>query len=292
MRGVAKDPTTRARARLFLRSEAARGQNALPLRKRGSAGAQKSEQAAPTAPKGEKPAPRSSVALQQVAPAMRQAGGGDSVDDFMMEGVAAMPALSREDKIRLLAQLEEQQVRSCPKCRLAQTRTQTVFGEGDPDAPIFFIGEGPGETEDQTGRPFVGRAGQLLDQMITAMGLKREQVYIANIVKCRPPGNREPAPDETETCTPYLECQLEIIRPKVIVTLGRPATQHMLQTKMSMGRMRGHWQSWRGVKLMPTFHPAYILRNDTRETKAMVWSDLKMVMAELGLQAPKPRGSS
>jgi DNA polymerase len=126
--------------------------------------------------------------------------------------------------------------------------------------------------------------------MIGAMGLKREQVYIANIVKCRPPGNREPAPDEVATCTPYLVRQLEIVRPKVIVTLGRPASQYMLQSKLSMGRLRGNWQSWRGIKLMPTFHPAYILRNETRETKAMVWSDLKQVMVELGLPAPKSRG--
>ncbi|HEX4795436.1 MAG TPA: uracil-DNA glycosylase [Humisphaera sp.] len=202
------------------------------------------------------------------------------------------PELSVEEKIARLAAMNQNEVSGCPKCRLCEQRTHTVFGEGDANARLFFIGEGPGETEDRTGRPFVGRAGELLDKMIGAMGLKREQVYIANIVKCRPPGNREPAPDEIATCTPYLERQLEIIRPKVIVTLGRPATQHMLQTKLPMGRMRGHWQSWRGVKLMPTFHPAYILRNDTRETKAMVWSDLKMVMAELGLASPKPRNQS
>ena len=175
----------------------------------------------------------------------------------------------------------------CTKCRLCETRTHTVFGEGDVDAKIFFIGEGPGENEDQTGRPFVGRAGDLLNNMIVGMGLKREQVFIVNIVKCRPPGNRVPAPDEVATCTPYLERQLEIIRPRAIVTLGLPATQYMLQTKTSMGRLRGQWHKWRDIKLMPTYHPAYVLRNPTYETRAAVWSDLKQVLTELGMPVPQ-----
>src|SRR6185436_527570 len=261
MRGVAMDPTQRARARLFLRSEAALGQNALPLRKTQRAGTPRSEGTQAGSLKGEKPGSvmsnpvqkppsKSAIALEQAPGAMRQAIGGGSIDIFVAEGVGAAPSPSREEKIRLLAELEEQQVRSCPKCRLAQTRTQTVFGEGDPDAPIFFIGEGPGETEDQTGRPFVGRAGQLLDQMIVAMGMKREQVYIANIVKCRPPGNRASAPDEVETCTPYLVRQIEIVRPRVIVTLGLPAAKYMLSSNSTMGRLRGQWHEWRGIKLM------------------------------------------
>ena len=299
---MAMDPTQRARARLFLRSEAALGQNALPLRKTqraaGASSAQKSEGTQAGSLKGEKPGfvtsnpvqkppSKSAIALEQAPGAMRQAIGGGSIDIFVAEGVGAAPSLSREEKIRLLAELEEQQVRSCPKCRLAQTRTQTVFGEGDPDAPIFFIGEGPGETEDQTGRPFVGRAGQLLDQMIVAMGMKREQVYIANIVKCRPPGNRAPAPDEVETCTPYLVRQIEIVRPKVIVTLGLPAAKYMLASNSTMGRLRGQWHAWRGIKLMPTFHPAYLLRSYTVENRQMVWSDLQKVMDEIGLKAKK-----
>ena len=202
------------------------------------------------------------------------------------------PILSMQEKSAALAAMNDNEVRGCTKCRLCEQRAHTVFGEGDADAKIFFIGEGPGETEDRTGRPFVGRAGELLTKMIGAMGLKREQVFIANIVKCRPPNNREPAPDEVATCTPFLERQIEIVRPKVIITLGRPAAQYMLQTKNSMGRLRGNWQSWRGIKLMPTFHPAYILRNDTRETKAMVWSDLKAVMAELGMALPQTRAQS
>jgi DNA polymerase len=167
-----------------------------------------------------------------------------------------------------------------------------VFGEGDVDAKIFFIGEGPGENEDLTGRPFVGRAGQLLDKMIVAMGLTREQVYIANVVKCRPPQNRTPLPDEVATCTPYLERQLNIVRPRVIVTLGRPATAYMLNDpKLTMGRARGHWHQWRGIKLMPTFHPSYVLRSYTPETRRAVWSDLQQVIAEIGLPVGR-RGSA
>jgi len=197
------------------------------------------------------------------------------------------PLLTSEEKRLKLLAMNETEVSVCTKCRLCETRTRTVFGEGDVDAKIFFIGEGPGETEDQTGRPFVGRAGELLNKMIAGMGLKREQVFIANIVKCRPPNNRVPAPDEVATCTPYLTRQLEIIRPRAIVTLGLPATQYMLETKLSMGRMRGQWHNWRGIKLMPTYHPAYVLRNPTVETRAAVWSDLKLVLAELGLPVPK-----
>lgn len=189
------------------------------------------------------------------------------------------PPLDVEEKRRRLIAMDANEVSVCTKCRLCETRTRTVFGEGDPDAKVFFIGEGPGENEDLQGRPFVGRAGELLNKMILAMGFRRDQVFIANIVKCRPPGNRVPAPDEVDTCTPYLERQLEIIRPKVIVTLGHPAARYMLQTKITMGRLRGHFHEWRGIKLMPTFHPAYVLRQYTEETRAAVWSDLKQVMA-------------
>lgn len=199
------------------------------------------------------------------------------------------PPLPREQKRIALAQLDANEVKGCTRCRLHQTRTNTAFGEGDPDAPIFFIGEGPGENEDLQGRPFVGKAGQLLDKMINAMGLKRGQVYIANIVKCRPPNNRVPAPDEVATCTPYLLRQLELVRPKVIVTLGLPASRYMLQSDLSMGKLRGRWHTWRGIKLMPTYHPAYILRSYTQQVRAAVWSDLQQVMGEVGLPAP-PRG--
>jgi DNA polymerase len=191
--------------------------------------------------------------------------------------------LSTEQKQSRLQAMREKEVVPCTKCRLSQGRTQTVFGEGDVDAKIMFVGEGPGENEDLTGRPFVGRAGQLLDKMIVAMGLRREQVYIANIVKCRPPQNRVPAPDEVATCTPYLERQIEIIRPAVIVTLGRPAASYMLgNPKLTMGSVRGRWHEWRQIKLMPTFHPSYVLRTYTEAVRKAVWDDLKKVMEEVG----------
>ncbi len=191
------------------------------------------------------------------------------------------PVLSPEQKQKALVQLDESQVRGCRKCELCATRTQTVFASGDADARLMFIGEAPGENEDLQGLPFVGRAGELLTKMIGAMGLKREQVYIANIVKCRPPNNRVPTGDEIAACTPYLERQIEIVRPRVIVTLGLPSSQYLLQTKTAMGKMRGQWHDWRGIKLMPTYHPAYVLRNYTEQTRAAVWSDLKQVVTEL-----------
>lgn len=198
------------------------------------------------------------------------------------------PILPVEQRRIALAALDSNEVKGCTRCRLHETRKKTVFGEGSAEARIFFVGEGPGENEDLTGRPFVGRAGQLLDKMIVGMGLSREQVYIANIVKCRPPGNRVPLPDEVATCTPYLERQLEMIRPAVIVTLGLPALKYMLNNpKLTMGRMRGQWQSWRGIRLMPTFHPSYVLRTYTDEVRAAVWSDLQQVLVELGMPIPK-----
>ncbi len=204
-----------------------------------------------------------------------------------------LPLMSTSQKTTALATLNETQVRGCTKCRLCETRTQTVFGEGDVDAKVFFIGEGPGETEDQTGRPFVGRAGQLLDKMIAAMGLSRQQVFIANIVKCRPPNNRVPAPDEVETCTPYLTRQLEIVRPAAIVTLGLPAVKYMLgDPKLTMGRTRGNWYSWRGIKLMPTYHPSYVLRAYTEANRQAVWSDLQLVMKEVGLASTRAKPKS
>lgn len=228
------------------------------------------------------PLPRATVDVPGDPAALRSQG---LIPMPAVDGLTS-PPLGTEEKRRCLVAMDENEVRGCTKCRLCETRTHTVFGEGDVDAQIFFIGEGPGETEDQTGRPFVGRAGELLNKMIAGMGLKREQVFIANVVKCRPPGNRVPAPDEVATCTPYLERQLEIVRPPAIVTLGLPATQYMLQTKMSMGKLRGTWQAWRGIHLMPTYHPAYVLRNPTYETRAAVWSDLKQVLAYLALPVP------
>jgi uracil-DNA glycosylase len=205
----------------------------------------------------------------------------------VIEEILAGPPLAAAEKRARLAAMDAKEVSVCRHCRLCESRTRTVFGEGDPDAKIVFIGEGPGENEDQTGRPFVGRAGQLLDKMIIGMGLKREQVFICNVVKCRPPNNRTPAPDEVAACTPYLVRQIGIIRPRVIVTLGLPAAKYMLNSNNSMGRLRGQWHDWRGIKLMPTYHPAFLLRAYTDENRAAVWSDLKKVMSEVGLKPAK-----
>jgi len=163
----------------------------------------------------------------------------------------------------------------CTRCKLHEHRRTIVFGEGNPQASLVFVGEGPGAEEDATGRPFVGRAGQLLDKIIAAIGLKREDVYIANIVKCRPPLNRTPERDEVETCEPFLFRQLMFIRPRVIVALGSPAFQTLLRTKESITRARGEWREWNGIKVMPTFHPAFLLRSPDK--KREVWEDMKKV---------------
>ena len=199
------------------------------------------------------------------------------------------PIIAPEKRKAALDELYQSRVKGCKACRLCEARTQTVFGEGSETAELMFIGEGPGETEDQMGRPFVGRAGNLLNTMIAAMGLTREQVYIANVVKCRPPDNRTPIADEVAACTPMLLRQIEIIRPRVIVTLGLPATQFMLGTDRSMGSLRGVWHDWCGIKIMPTYHPAYVLRSYTVDVRGKVWSDLQMVMEFLGLDRPQSK---
>jgi uracil-DNA glycosylase family 4 len=265
------DDALRARTRLSLRAERAFGLNSVS-----------SPQAGPLGP-----GPQETLIPLEIT--------AETATDFPLfttdEPTATFTAesLKTPEKTARLLAMDTGEVRGCTRCRLCETRTNTVFGEGSADAKIFFIGEGPGENEDLTGRPFVGRAGELLNKWIAAMGLQRELVYIANIVKCRPPQNREPAPDEVATCTPYLQRQLEIIRPQVIITLGRPAAQHMLQTKISMGKLRAQWHAWRGIKLMPTYHPAYVLRSYTYETRSAVWNDLQMVMRELGLPMPQKK---
>lgn len=187
-----------------------------------------------------------------------------------------------------LEALDRDEVRSCSKCELCRARTQTVFGEGDPDAMVMFIGEGPGENEDLQGRPFVGRAGELLNKQIVAMGYAREQVYIANVVKCRPPNNRTPTPVETGTCWDYLRRQIQIIQPRAIVTLGGPATKTLLNTTTGITALRGIWHAFEGlspegpvIPVMPTFHPAYLLRAYTEDNRRKVWSDLKQVLAHV-----------
>ena len=173
------------------------------------------------------------------------------------------------------------QVGGCRLCELHKGRTRTVFGEGDPRAKLMFIGEGPGADEDAQGRPFVGRAGQLLTKIIEAMGLRREDVYIGNIVKCRPPGNRVPEPDEIASCLPYLEKQIEAISPEIICTLGNVATQTITGERRPMSDMRGRTFTWRATRVVPTYHPAACLRNPS--CKKLVWEDIQVVMRYLNL---------
>jgi DNA polymerase len=170
----------------------------------------------------------------------------------------------------------------CQRCKLAPHRTQIVFGVGNPDADLVFVGEAPGADEDARGEPFVGRAGQLLTEIIVkGMKIRRQDVYIANIIKCRPPQNRDPEPDEIAACEPFLKHQLAIINPKVIVTLGKFAAQCLLKTRTPITRLRGVWATYQGIPLMPTFHPAYLLRNPS--DKRLVWQDIQQVMRALGL---------
>lgn len=169
----------------------------------------------------------------------------------------------------------------CTRCKLHETRTNIVFGVGNPRARLMFVGEAPGADEDRKGEPFVGRAGQLLDRIIAAMGLRREDVYIANVLKCRPPNNRNPEPDEVAECRPFLFRQIEAVAPEVIVALGAPAAQTLLDTQAPIGRLRGRYWRVEGIDLMPTYHPAYLLRNPAK--KRDVWEDMQQVMERLGL---------
>ena len=179
----------------------------------------------------------------------------------------------------------------CTRCRLHKGRNQLVFGVGSVNADIMFVGEGPGADEDQQGLPFVGRAGQLLNNMINAMGLKREDVYIANVVKCRPPGNRTPERDECDTCSPFLMQQIEVVRPKIIVALGAVSAKNLLGMSDSMANLRGRIYDFKNTKLAVTYHPAYLLR-DPRQ-KAEAWKDLQMVMKHLGITPPaKPQAKN
>ncbi len=181
--------------------------------------------------------------------------------------------------------LIREDIGDCTRCRLhKQGRKQIVFGVGNPRAELMFIGEAPGADEDEQGEPFVGRAGQLLNNMIKAMGISREDIYIANIIKCRPPGNRTPERDECETCSPFLMRQIEVIGPKAIVALGAVAAKTLLAVNAPMSELRGRWYDFRGTKLAVTYHPAFLLRDPRQKKEA--WKDLQMVMKELGMEAP------
>jgi len=229
------------------------------------------------------PLPTLDIPAPAQAPAQAQAGPGEN--------------LSPEQKAHALAELDAKEIRGCKKCPLSKTRTHTVFGEVNPNADLVFVGEAPGADEDASGRPFVGRAGELLTKMIHAMGLTRDDVFICNTVKCRPPNNRPPAGEEADACWDYLVRQLQIIQPRVIVTLGNPASKGLLMTKIGITKLRGNWQQLpdigpglAGIAVMPTFHPAYVLRNYSPDTRGKVWSDLQAVMARLGLTLPKQNG--
>ena len=200
-------------------------------------------------------------------------------------GVEEVPVTARKrqslpsaDRAAQLARVA-QEATACTACVLCRTRTRLVFGEGDPHAALMFIGEAPGREEDLQGRPFVGMAGQLLTKMIESIGLQRADVYIANILKDRPPGNRQPEPSEVAACLPWLEQQLDIIRPRIICTLGRHAAMALLDPTIAIMRARGTWMAWRGTPVMPTLHPAYLLRNP--DAKKLVWKDLKAIRDRL-----------
>lgn len=199
------------------------------------------------------------------------------------------PVLTAEERRARLAVIQED-VRACTKCGLAATRTNTVFARGNPESKLVFIGEAPGADEDAQGLPFVGRAGQLLDKMIAAMGLSPEKdVYICNILKCRPPDNRRPTPEEMSLCFPYLHEQLALIKPRVIVALGNTAVSALLDTKIGISKLRGSWKLYRGTTLvMPTYHPSYLIRPSAQqvEAKKQAWEDLQAVMKELGITPP------
>ena len=195
-------------------------------------------------------------------------------DVFLDRAAGAAPSAVSPGSMPDLPSLQKF-LEGCPRCKLSKTRTNIVFGQGNPNSELMFVGEAPGRDEDEQGLAFVGRAGQLLTKIIEAIGRKREDVYICNVLKCRPPNNRNPEPDEVASCRPFLDEQIRLIAPKVIVTLGTFAAQAILETDESVGRLRGRWQSAGGVRVMPTFHPAFLLRSPER--KKDVWEDMKLV---------------
>ena len=236
---------------------------------------------------GEEMSPRKSAAVARPI----------AVEENIFDAIALMPEQSVSDPVRALKIIRED-LGDCTRCVLhKQGRKQIVFGVGNPKAELMFVGEGPGADEDAQGEPFVGRAGQLLNNMIKAMGISREQVYIANIVKCRPPGNRTPEREECNTCSPFLMRQIAVVKPKVVVALGAVAAKTLLAMSASMMQLRGRFYefrptgvrsndpNWDGCKLAVTYHPAFLLRDPRQKGEA--WKDLQMVMKELGLKAPK-----
>jgi uracil-DNA glycosylase len=237
------------------------------------------------------------AAASQAAPAgsalaIDGASSRAAVTSTPRPATAPVELLSRYPGLEKTATLEELSafIGDCKRCKLAPLRTHLVFGVGNPNADLMFVGEAPGADEDARGEPFVGRAGQLLTDIIErGMGLSRADVYICNVIKCRPPDNRNPEPDEVVACEPFLMRQIDLVRPRAIVALGSFAVQALLKVKTPISRLRGNWQEVRGVKLMPTFHPAYLLRSPGE--KRLVWQDIQEVMKVLGLEIPA-RGSA
>jgi DNA polymerase len=235
-----------------------------------------------------KPATAKSATPTAIAPKATPAPVAPQVKEIVAKPAALL--FQADDKVKddTLLKVRED-LGECTRCKLHKTRNQIVFGDGSSKARLVFVGEGPGADEDEQGLPFVGRAGKLLTQMIEAMGLQRKDVYICNVVKCRPPGNRAPEPDEVTPCSPFLLRQIDVMNPKVIVCLGAVAAKTLLNTTRGISQFRGQWLEWRGYKLMATYHPAFLLRNPP--AKSEVWKDLQMVMAELGLVLPRKKSS-
>ena len=244
--------------------------------------------------------PAGPARVSQTSGASRTAGAAGVAPPSVDEPVSApsvRPTAARVElfsrypgleKTATLTELREF-IGDCQRCKLAPRRTNLVYGVGNPDADLMFVGEAPGADEDARGEPFVGRAGQLLTDIIErGMGMARADVYICNVIKCRPPDNRNPEPDEVVACEPFLMRQIDLVRPRVIVGLGTFAVQALLKVKTPISRLRGVWHDYRGIKMMPTFHPAYLLRSPSE--KRVVWADIQLVMKELGRSLP-PRGN-
>lgn len=230
------------------------------------------------------PKPEESPPTSTAAPVARQflpSSSGALPREFSADTIRPCSTLSLDERVVSLAKAAEQ-VAACVRCQeLAETRTQTVFGVGNPEADIMYIGEAPGADEDRQGEPFVGRAGQLLDKIMEACKLTREEIYICNILRCRPPGNRNPTPDEAANCREYLDAQIEAVDPKYIVCWGSVAAHNLLGTKAAIGKMRGKFFDYKGIKVLCTYHPSYLLRSPG--AKKDVWADMKIFRADMGV---------
>jgi DNA polymerase len=219
------------------------------------------------------PLPDAGAGARSVEPPARAAVATASEPAAPSPAAAATPLGTTLELVR-------EELGECTRCGLSEGRSRIVFGDGSPEADLMFVGEGPGEQEDRRGLPFVGRAGELLTSMIEkGLGIPRSSVYICNIVKCRPPNNRTPLPNEVASCKPFLDGQIDAVCPKVIVALGKPATSLLLGRDVAITRIRGTWQEYRGIPVMPTFHPAFVLRQYTAENRRLVWDDLKAALA-------------